>query len=37
MGDYNGDGLDDLAIGTPHEDISIAGTNHVSAGVVIIL
>jgi len=37
VGDFNNDGLDDLAIGIPHESITVGGTDYHAAGAVIVL
>jgi hypothetical protein len=37
VGDFNGDGRDDLAIGVPYEDRSAFGTDYIDAGLVHVL
>lgn len=37
VGDFNGDGFADLAIGTPHEDVTTGGVTYVDAGAVNVL
>ena len=37
VGDLNDDGIDDLVIGVPGEDLKVNGTNYVDAGTVLVL